>query len=77
MRQMPWLCGAISLQLCAAAALKGLCPAGDGNDDLDPVLAHLLRKARAEAVRREFRATPAASYTERHDVTLLVGLHLA
>ena len=43
---------------------------------MDPVLAHLLRKARAEAVRREFRATPAASYTERHDVTLLVGLHI-
>lgn len=49
---------------------------GVGTDDLDPVLAHLLRKARAETVRREFRATPAASYTERHDVTLLVGLHL-
>lgn len=40
------------------------------------MLAHLLRKARAEAVRREFRATPAASYTERHDVTLLVRLHI-
>ena len=54
--------------------LSGFGAAGGGADDLDPVLAHLLRKARAEAVRREFRATPAASYTERHDVTLLVRL---
>ncbi len=36
------------------------------------MLAHLLRNARSEAVRREFRSAPAASYTECHDLTLLV-----
>lgn len=35
------------------------------------MLAHLLRNARSEAVRREFRAAPGASYIERHEVTLL------
>ncbi|KAK9840841.1 hypothetical protein WJX81_008338 [Elliptochloris bilobata] len=58
-----------------AAPIRTPPPAGACAEDLDPVLVHLLRNARSEAVRREFRAAPAGSYTERHDVTLLAGTY--
>jgi hypothetical protein len=61
--------GAPAPEAAPPAAPRAAPPAGAA--ELDPVLAHLLRNARSEAVRHEFRAAPGASYTERHEVTLL------
>jgi len=61
--------GAPAPEAAPPAASRAAAPAGAAEPD--PVLAHLLRNARSEAVRCEFRAAPGASYTERHEVTLL------
>ena len=39
---------------------------------MDPVLLHLMRNARSNAVQKEFLRVPAESYTNEHDVKLVV-----
>lgn len=40
---------------------------------VDPVIQHLLKNARSEAVRQEFLRMPADDYTAKHDVHVLVS----
>lgn len=40
---------------------------------VDPVIQHLLKNARSEAVRQEFLCMPSEDYTAKHDVNILVS----
>ena len=40
---------------------------------VDPVVQHLLKNARSEAVRQEFLRMPSDDYTSKHDVNVLVS----
>ena len=54
---------------------KSIPHAGDGSGEqmVDPVLEHLLKKARSQAVRREFlRGTPLQDLIDDHQLRLLV-----
>ena len=41
---------------------------------VDPVIQHLLKNARSEAVRQEFLRMSSDEYTSKHDVNVLVSL---
>lgn len=40
---------------------------------VDPVIQHLLKNARSEAVRQEFLRMPSDDYTSKHGVNVLVS----
>ncbi|KAL3153090.1 Heat shock 70 kDa protein A [Trebouxia sp. C0009 RCD-2024] len=40
---------------------------------VDPIIQHLLKNARSEAVRQEFLSMPQGEYTSKHDVEVVVG----
>ncbi len=48
-------------------------PPGEALAQPDPVLEHLLRKARSPEVREQFLLIPSENYTAQHQVKILVS----